>query len=129
MKLTWHSIVSAQLYRIGFALFLLATLYLMFYRPGQVSVGFAINDKVAHGITFFLLTLLMSRGFRRFYGYRILVGLALFGLVLELVQYLVPWRSFSVADWLADIAGIVAYHILHLVRVRFVRVDRSNKHV
>ncbi len=129
MKFIWRSIVSAKLYRIGFALFFIATLYLMFYRPSSMSLGFSINDKVAHAVTFFIMTLLICRGFRQYYGYGVLVGLALFGLLIEVVQYLLPWRSFSIADWLADIAGIVGYHILHLLRVRFVRVNRSDNHV
>ena len=124
MNFIWRSLVSAKLYRIGFVIFLIASIYLMMDKPGDLQLGFTINDKLAHGITFFILTLLISRGYPDHYGLTMLGCIAAFGLLIEGVQYLLPWRSFSVADWLADIAGILVYHILHIVRVRFVTVSR-----
>ena len=129
MNLIWRSLVSAKLYRIGFAFVLIATLYLMFDNLQAVPAGFKINDKLAHGITFFMLALLLSRGFPDKYDYKFAIGLVLFGLAVEGIQYVIPWRSFSIADWIADIAGVMVYHILHLIRVRFVRVSRSHKDV
>jgi len=125
MNIIWRALVSRKLYRVGLAVFLLLTIYLMFNRPDQVHLAGLINDKAAHALTFFILTLLFSRGFPDYYGYWALVGLAFFGLFIEGIQFLIPWRSFSVADWAADIAGIILYHILHEIRVRFVTVRRN----
>jgi len=127
MTITWHTLFSRRLYRVGLAIFFVGTLYLMFSQPGQVKVGLYINDKMAHAITFFILTLLFSRGLPQYYGLWALVGLAVFGFIIEGIQYFVPWRSFSVADWIADVVGIVLYHILHLIRVRFVKVKRARR--
>ena len=129
MNFTWRSIVSAKLYRIGFVIFLITSIYLMMDKPGDLQLGFVINDKLAHGVTFFILTLLISRGYPEHYGLVMLSCIAAFGLLIEGIQYLLPWRSFSIADWLADIAGILVYHCLHIVRVRFVRVRRRQDDV
>lgn len=125
MTFTWHSLFSRRLYRIGLAVFFLGTIYLMFSQPGQVQLSGLLNDKTAHAITFFILTLLFSRGLPQYYGPWALVGLAVFGFIIEGIQYFIPWRSFSVADWIADVAGIVMYHVLHLIRVRYVKVTRN----
>lgn len=101
----------------------------MIDKPSAVQLDFTINDKIAHGITFFILTLLISRGYPDNYGLLMLLYIAAFGLLIEGVQYFIPWRSFSVADWFADIAGILVYHILHIVRVRFVIVRRRQDDV
>jgi len=77
-----------------------------------------ISDKQAHFIIFFGITLLCSRGMRESYGLKMLLWLAVLGFVLEAVQWLVPWRSFSWLDWFADIAGILSYHILFLIKAR-----------
>ena len=124
----WQALVSRDLYRIFFVAAFLATLYLLFSKPPEVADGM-INDKVAHAITFFCLTLLLSRSFPTQYGLPILLAMVTFGLFTELVQYYLPWRSFSIADWLADIAGVLCYHVLHLIRCRFVEVKRTSGRV
>jgi VanZ family protein len=124
----WQVLFSRGLYQILFAGAFLATLYLLFNMPSGNPPGL-INDKVAHAIAFFCLTLLLSRGFPQYYGVKILLAMCVFGLVTELVQYFLPWRTFSIADWLADIAGVLCYHCLHLIRKRFVKLTRADDHV
>ena len=127
MIITWHRLFSRRLYRIGLVCFFLGTLYLMFNQPGQVKLALHINDKMAHAVTFFILTLLFRRALPKYYSTWALLGLALLGFVIESVQYFIPWRSFSVADWIADMAGIVLYHLLHLIRVRYIKVKRATR--
>ena len=124
----WHALISRALYRIFFIGALCASFYLLFSVPAEAPAGM-INDKVAHGITFFFLTLFISRAWPERYGSEVLLLMITLGLFTELVQYFLPWRSFSVADWLADIAGILCYHCLHLIRRRFVEVKRMDDHV
>ena len=62
-------------------------------KPGAVSLGFTINDKLAHGITFFMLALLVSRGFPQSMG-SLPCLFSRFGLFIEAVQYFLPWRIF-----------------------------------
>lgn len=120
----WRALFSPNLYRLFFYVFLAITLYLMIDVPVKVEPRWWLNDKVAHAITFFGLTLCFSRGLPVLYGPTALLGLAAFGMLIELIQYFIPWRSFSIADWFADLAGILLYHGLHLIRTRTVKIIR-----
>ena len=122
---TWQALVSPKLYRLFFYIALIGTLYLMFNVPSQIAASGWINDKVAHFITFFFLTLFLSRGLPKWYGWKALLALSIFGLVIELIQFALPWRSLSLADWIADIAGVLGYHILHMIREKLVTVKRT----
>ena len=67
-----------------------------------------INDKVGHFLTFFVLGCWGAYGWSsqpvRKWVFGFLFG---FGLAIECVQYFVPLRHFSLADWGADIAGLL----------------------
>lgn len=84
------------------------------------------NDKILHALDFFILTLLALRAF--FYSSRPLfyvqsgeksAGFSLlYGATLEWAQQRVPGRAGSFADWLADLAGILAaYGIFRISRL------------
>ncbi len=83
-----------------------------------------IPDKLAHFATFFLLSLLADHSFRkRGFDRRIWGALTLYGLLIELVQHPIPYRSFSLLDWMADVGGILAYGLL--VQLARARAQRS----
>jgi len=75
-----------------------------------------INDKLGHGLMFFFLAFLCSHTVGRKYGVKSIILLAMFGLLIEVVQYFLPWRSFSWLDWFADIIGIIAYDVIHRLK-------------
>ncbi|WP_417529966.1 VanZ family protein [Marinobacter lipolyticus] len=64
------------------------------------------NDKINHLIAFTELTILARLGWPRMPGIWLVVGLCLYGLAIELVQSQLPYREFSMADLIADAAGI-----------------------
>lgn len=71
-------------------------------------VWFRSVDKWLHGATFLFLTVWFAGLYRAQAYWRIAVGLLAFGLLIELCQRMVSYRT---ADWLdvgADVAGIVA---------------------
>ncbi|MCP3674973.1 MAG: VanZ family protein, partial [Gammaproteobacteria bacterium] len=74
------------------------------------------NDKVAHAVTFSVLAFLYSHTLGKKYGFQAIVLLAGFGILIELIQYFLPWRSFSWLDWVADLVGIFVYEIIHRVK-------------
>lgn len=85
---------------------LLVTLLPAVWPGGSGSLWFGDIDKWAHGITFALLAIWFAGQYRRQAYWRIILGLLAFGLLIELCQRLVGYRS---ADWLdvaADCAGI-----------------------
>ncbi len=74
---------------------------------GQALTWFKGIDKWLHGLTFLALSLWFSGLYRSNAYWRIAVGLLAFGLIIELCQRLVGYRT---AEWLdvgADAAGIV----------------------
>jgi hypothetical protein len=67
------------------------------------------NDKFLHFSAFALLTILASRLAAGGYALTLwMAGLALAGFVIECLQNLVPGRSFSWPDQVANTAGIIA---------------------
>ncbi|WP_020394835.1 VanZ family protein [Thiolinea disciformis] len=70
------------------------------------------NDKMMHTFAFFgfaaLLDMASNRNFLRF-QVPILLG---YGILIECLQYFTTWRSFSVADFVADALGVLLYWLL-----------------
>ncbi|MEB8432413.1 VanZ family protein [Cocleimonas sp. KMM 6892] len=83
-----------------------ATIHLEF--PPDIS----INDKLIHVIVFFGFALLMDLATSRspFWLWKGL-PLLIYGGGIEVAQYFTEFRSFSLADWFADFAGILLYYI------------------
>jgi VanZ family protein len=69
-----------------------------------------INDKVSHLLAFYVLSLLADFSFPR-HGSVLSKALALlgYGLLIEVVQYFIPYRTCSLLDLSADGAGIALY--------------------
>lgn len=64
-------------------------------------------DKWLHGITFVFLAVWFSGQYRPRSYWRIGIGLMFFGLLIEVCQRLLTYRSAELFDVVADIAGIV----------------------
>ena len=66
-------------------------------------------DKAQHGLVFFVLTISAYLAYSSKLRW-ILIGLFLFGGVIELLQSVTGWRQGDLFDWLADAIGVaVAY--------------------
>src|SRR3954452_23237759 len=71
--------------------------------PHPPELPGAPSDKVQHIVAFATLALLGSRAYPRTAQARILVGLALFGALIEIIQAIPALhRDSDVVDWLAD---------------------------
>lgn len=73
----------------------------------QIASWFGDIDKWAHGATFALLALWFAGQYRRNAYWRIALGLTVFGILIELCQRLVGYRTAEWWDIAADAAGIV----------------------
>jgi VanZ family protein len=75
-----------------------------------ISVPVANSDKVLHFLAFYTLSLLVDFAFplRRFGAIKIITLIG-YGLLIEVVQSFLPYRSADMADLLTDIVGIAAY--------------------
>ncbi len=103
LPLTRAEITSA---RTVLALTLIAVMYLA-TTPVHYPVVEDINDKVNHIAAFAVLALLADLSFPR-HGFWLPKALLLlaYGLGIEVIQYFLPYRTFSLLDLLADAAGV-----------------------
>jgi VanZ family protein len=78
--------------------------------PGPIVA--ATNDKVQHILAFGAMSLLSDFSFPRArFGWAKFLALVGFGVLIEFIQYFLPWREASFFDVVADSVGIVAYWI------------------
>jgi VanZ family protein len=101
--------VRNRIITIARVLFVAALLF-TFYKataPCLVEPQPPYKDKVLHAFAFFMLYLLAEQAFpeHRHFGRKVLFLVA-FGVVIELVQFFLPWRSAEMMDVVADCAGI-----------------------
>jgi len=121
--------VQAGLRRASRLLFAVALVLVFAGSVMKISLGpdFRFGDKVGHAVVFFLLAALAQLGYaeRRVVA-RLMLALLGYGLFIELVQALLPWREFSWLDWGADALGIALCAALaHRLRQRLVARGRA----
>jgi VanZ family protein len=78
--------------------------------PVRHSIGFMINDKVAHFVAFYVCALLLDFSFPDSgFDLKKAVPLILYGLLIEIIQLYLSYRHFSLLDLLADAGGLMVY--------------------
>lgn len=97
--------------RLVFYFAILVGCYLAF-SPGGNSLHNHFNDKLMHAVGFFVMTVLAHLAHPTVWRKWPVFGLIVFGLAIELVQGYLPYRSFSMWDWAADILGIAIYLVV-----------------
>lgn len=110
MKISLHS--QPYFWRAALALTLLLVAYLSFapHLPGPLP---AANDKVGHLLAFATLAFLTHRAWPwRPFGLWAVLPLMAYGVGIELVQWFLPTRTFSLLDMLADALGLASYTLL-----------------
>ena len=69
-----------------------------------------VNDKVNHALAFFVLGLLADFSFpERGFGPSKILALLAYGLLIEVIQHFLPYRTFSLYDLAADGVGLTLY--------------------
>lgn len=114
------------LIRVALVSALLLVLYLC-TSPGEYDLAKSVNDKLSHAVAFLILSLLADFSFPETGFSRVKIApLLAYGILIECIQYFLPYRSFSLLDIVADIGGILAY-LLILPQLRVLRrqEDRS----
>ena len=69
------------------------------------------NDKINHIFAFFTLALLLDLSFPNYPALAVgkISALIIYGLLIECIQYFLPYRSFSTLDLLADTSACLLY--------------------
>ena len=109
---------STDLCLIFFRLSLIAAvLTIMFFTltDDVPSVAQGVNDKVAHLLAFMTLALLTDNSFPgKGFNLRKSLPLVFYGMLIECIQYYLPYRSFSMLDFLADCSGVYLYPLVQI---------------
>ncbi len=99
------------LFRIGLFLGLTVGTWLA-TAPADSTSSMGFDDKLAHLLAFVALAICLDfsfpdspGGFWRWKG----PALMAYGFLIELIQYQLPTRSFSLADFVADVLGLLIY--------------------
>ena len=72
-------------------------------------------DKANHFVAFMVLFVLLSFGYKHLNLAKKIMILLLFAVQIEIVQYFIPCRSFSLLDIFADIVGIGIGYITAII--------------
>ena len=111
-----EGILKSQPYPLLFKIALMIcviTICFLAFTVREYDMGEHSYDKANHFFAFFILAFLIDFAYPRmaFAGAKInaLFGFAVF---IELVQYFLPYRSFSLIDIAADIVGVLFYLVL-----------------
>ena len=109
MKLSLRQIVY---YRVLLCISLMVITYLA-TTALEFTVVSSIYDKLNHFVAFLVLALLVDFSFpnSRFNTDKIF-SLIAYGFSLEIIQYFLPHRMFSLFDIAADMLGLLAYGLL-----------------
>ena len=74
------------------------------------SLAHKISDKLSHALAFLGLSLLADFSFPvSKFSWQKICPLFFYGIMIECIQYFLPYRSFSLLDIFADTLGIVIY--------------------
>lgn len=88
----------------------LLVIFLFALMPGQMTPAVIVNhDKAAHAAAFFLLAFMVQRSFVMMPLSKRLMWLVLMAVSIEMLQYLVAHRGFSLEDLAYDALGIALY--------------------
>jgi len=104
-------------FKLALLVAVVVTSYLVFSKPNYPQT-FQHMDKVGHLGSFFGLAFLAHYAFKPkwYYLFGVLAGYAI---LIELVQSRLPYRSASIGDVIADLAGIVLFYLLNFSFVQY----------
>ena len=93
-------------------LFFITLIIITYLTTASLSGTFIgnINDKLSHFLAFYTLAFLIDFSFpKNEFGYLKFFELLFYGLLIEIIQSVIPYRSFSLYDLLANATGLLAY--------------------
>jgi VanZ family protein len=100
---------QVNVFRIALVFVLMAILILAML-PNQ-SLGMdKLNDKLNHIVAFFTCALLVDFSFPETeFGFKKIIALLGYGLLIEIIQWFLVYRSSSLFDLAADAIGLLCY--------------------
>jgi len=110
---------------LGLALLIIS---IMTLTPSPGTIQQSVNDKLGHVSAFFVLAFLTHASWPGFnFNWRQIIPLLSYALAIEITQYLIPNRYFSLMDFIADGAGIGLYMLLIPLFIRMLKTFSDNE--
>jgi len=115
------NLFNKRIFKILFFIALTVVFILAIVQNDHVSLDYEYADKIKHMSAFFMLSLLLNRASSSLKSrIRNMLALLLFGIFIEVVQLYFPHRESSVADVVADFAGIVLFQVTYSI-LKFIK--------
>ncbi len=92
-------------WKAAFWALVIATLWLSLMPVEHIPSAFNFWDKAQHALGFAALAYSGLAGYARA-ARRVVLGLVVFGIAIEVTQHLSGWRHGDWLDWVADCAGV-----------------------
>lgn len=111
---SFRQLLDTRWARYHLAVFWLAILAIFYLATTAIEhqVQATFNDKINHLAAFGTLSLLAHIAYASTPKVKWATGLLGYGLLIEVVQYFLPHREFSLLDLAADLAGIALYLVI-----------------
>lgn len=102
---------EARLFRIAL-FFAVVAITRLATAPLEEIPTLGVGDKVLHAGAFLVLAALLDFSFpATAFGAAKITALLAYGIAIEIAQHFLPFRGFSLLDWLADGAGVALYGV------------------
>lgn len=105
-----NGVNHTRLLRVAFFAALVLTAYFAFTPVTHAGIE-QVYDKTRHLAAFLVLAALIDWSFPALAINRKLLALLAYGVLIEVVQYFLPYRMFSVFDMGADALGLALYRL------------------
>ncbi len=88
--------------------------YIAFSTPDTATLNTGF-DKINHMLAFFVLAIFCQFSFPdKKFIYSTFIPLIIYAIFIEIVQYFLPFRTFSILDIIADLTAIIIYLLVSL---------------
>ena len=101
----------ANLLKIFFWIY---TFFILYFSFSPFVLDVPTSDKLNHFIAFFIFSILVKEAYKTSYWGSFFYALFL-SVIIELVQYFLPYRDAEYADFLADLLGITLGLFMYFV--------------
>jgi VanZ family protein len=107
-----------SIFKISFLIALMSIEFLATTTTVHIELVESMWDKANHFVAFFTLYILLSLSYKEYHFFVKFFVLFLFGLQIEIVQYFIDGRDFSLLDLFADSVALVVASVFYALYER-----------
>jgi len=116
--------VHINIFKVGFFFCILLVTYLS-TTVREIEIVTNNWDKSNHFFAFFILYYFLYFGYKKKFAINMIILLS-FAIQVEIVQYFIPGRTFSILDIIADVIGIIFGYLIIMIYL-FIKIKQKRK--